>query len=277
MPSLNDLRDYHQNQQKTESREHVLSIKNALNFSRLELPPVNWLVPQLISPGLITIAGRSDAGKSWLLLQLGLAVSAGALFIGNLRCKQADVLYLALEDNDRRIRSRLHKLGMPPTRNLYIDTSNKVTPKNINDMLNEMPSIQMVIIDTLGRYHENEGINGNDYAEVTKAAGALHNIAKEREIAVIACTHTRKGAKEEEGTEGVSGSKALVSVSDTVLMLSRKVEETNGKLYVTGRDVMERTIEMEHTEDWLWFDKNASRGGEPAPEVKPYAEFENFN
>jgi RecA-family ATPase len=231
---------------------------------------IDWLVSGLIAPGLTTIAGRSDAGKSWLLLQLGLAVSAGGMFIGNLRCKKTDVLYLALEDNDYRIKNRLYKLGMQPTRDLYIDTANKVTPRNISAILDEMPTVEMVIIDTLGRYHEKEGIDSNNYAEVTKAAGALHTIAKERDIAVIACTHTKKGAKAEEGTEGVSGSKALVSVSDTVLMLTRKVEETEGKLYVTGRDVRERTIEMEHTESWLWYDKNVNA------EVEPYMECEGF-
>jgi len=46
-----------------------------------------------------------------------------------------------------------------------------------------------------------------------------------------------------------------MAVADTILMLTRKPEETEGKLYVTGRDVEECTIEMEITENWLWYDK----------------------
>ena len=270
MPALSEIRNYHIDQSKREAREHVGTIKNAVDFSRLDIPPIDWIVSGLIAPGLTLIAGQEKAGKSWLLLQLGLAVSAGGMFIGNLRCRKADVLYFALEDNNRRIKSRLYKLGMQPTRDLYIDTSNKVTPQNISTILDEMPSVQMVIIDTIGRYWEHENVKQNDYGEVTRAAAPLHTLAKERDIALIVCTHTKKGAKAEDGTEGVMGSKALAAVSDTVLMLTRKVEETEGKLYVTGRDVRERTIEMEHTESWLWYDKNVNT------DVEPYTEFENF-
>jgi RecA-family ATPase len=270
MATPDEIRNYQKNQTQREMREHVLSIKNAVDFSRMQIPPVEWLVPSLVTPGLTTIAGQSKAGKSWLLLQLGLAVSAGGLFIGNLRCRKADVLYLALEDGDWRIKNRLYYIGMNPTRNLYIDTANKITPQNINVVLDEMPMIKMVIIDTLGRYLENEGIDGNDYNEMTKMAGELHAIAKNRNIAVVACTHTRKDAAAGDWLDGVMGSKALVAVSDTILKLSRKREETEGKLQVTGRDVEERTIEMEHTDNWLWYDKNINT------EIQPLAEFENF-
>ena len=125
------------------------------------------------------------------------------------------------------------------------------------------------MIDTLGRYLAPENVDGNDYMEMTKAAGRLHDIAKERNIAVIACTHTRKGAKLTDGIDGVMGSKALPAVSDTVLMLTRPIESTEGQLYVTGRDVEERTIELEHTENWLWYDKNVET-------ATPLEEFNRF-
>ena len=261
MPTPDKIIEYQKNaannKAKQEAWEHVRTLRSAVDFTRMNLPPIDWLVPGLIAPGLTTIAGQSKAGKSWFLLQLGLSVSAGGVFIGNIRCKKADVLYFALEDQDRRIISRIDKLGIPATRNLYIDTSNKVTPQNINPILDELPSIQMIIIDTLGRYLENEGIDSNDYNEMTKAAGQMHTLAKERNIAVIVCTHTRKEADKHDWLDGVMGSKALVAVSDTILKLSRQRETTEGKLQVTGRDVEERTIEMEHTYDWLWYDKNA--------------------
>ena len=265
MPTLEEIRT---NQSKTAAKAHVGTIRSAVELAEMDLPEIDWLVPSLIAPGLTTIAGQSKAGKSWLLLQLGLAVSAGGRFLGNLRCTKADVLYLALEDNNRRIKGRLMRLGMNLTNGLYIDTANKVTPQNINAVLDEMPTIQMVIIDTLGRYHENENIDGNDYMDNTRSGGQLHNIAKERNIAVVACTHTRKG-QAEDWTDGVIGSKAVVGVSDTILMLTRKRESTEGKLHVTGRDVEERTIDLEHTDDWLWYDVNA-------PSAAPLTEFNDF-
>jgi len=273
MATYDQIRNYQtkhvDNQKRTEARQHVGTIRNAVEFAEMDMPEIDWFVPSLIAPGLTTLAGQSGAGKSWLLLQLGLAVSAGGLFLNNLRCRKANVLYIALEDNNRRMKRRLLHIGVNLTRGLFIDTTNTVNPQNLETILDEMPTVEMVIIDTLGRYLVPENVDGNDYMEMTKHAGALHSIAKERNIAIIACTHTRKGAKTADGIDGVMGSKALPAVSDTVLMLTRQIEETEGKLYVTGRDVEERTIEMEHTEKWLWYDKNAKT-------TTSLAEFDQF-
>ena len=273
MPAFDEIREHQQqsagNRAKQEAREYVASLRSAVEFARMDIPPIEWFVPGLIAPGLTIIAGQSGAGKSWLLLQLGLAVSCGGLFIGNLRCRKADVLYIALEDNDRRIKSRLQKLGMALTRDFYIDTTNIVCPQNINAILDEMPTVQMVIIDTLGRYLSGEKVEGNDYQQMTAVIEPLHTIAKERNIAVVICTHTKKGAKVEDGVDAVIGSKATVGVSDTIMILTRKLEETEGKLYAIGRDFIERTIEMEHTEDWLWYDKKTDF-------TAPLTEFEQW-
>jgi RecA-family ATPase len=276
MQTINSIHEHHRQrtdeQARQAARRHVYSILSARDIFRMQMPEIDWFVPGLIASGLTTLAGQSTAGKSWLLLQLGLAISAGSVFIGSLCCRKADVLYLALEDNNWRMQSRLRKLGLDCTRNLFIDTANKVTPDNIEIHLDEMPTVQMVIVDTLGRYFASgqEKIDGNDYNENTKAVGKLHTVAKERGIAMVVCTHTRKGAVQDDNwVDSIMGSKALVAVSDTVLMLTRKMETTVGQLKITGRDVLERTIEMEHTENWLWYDKNAEQ-------VTPLAEFSQF-
>jgi RecA-family ATPase len=128
----------------------------------------------------------------------------------------------------------------------------------------------MVIIDTLGKYLIGEKADGNDYNEMTRVISPLHDIANQRNIAVIACTHTRKGQVGQDWTDSVMGSKAVVAVSDTVLMLTRPMENADGKLRITGRDVEERTLEIEHTEDWFWYDKNAEIVSETLPEFEQW-------
>jgi RecA-family ATPase len=63
-----------------------------------------------IVEGATIIAGRPTIGKSWLALDWNVAVARGGFCFGEIHCKQGEVLYLALEDNKRRLKSRLAKL-----------------------------------------------------------------------------------------------------------------------------------------------------------------------
>ena len=71
---------------------------------------MRYIVPGFIAEGCTLLAGRPKLGKSWLMLDVGLAVAAGRYCLGDARCEQGDVLYLALEDNERRLQRRIDKL-----------------------------------------------------------------------------------------------------------------------------------------------------------------------
>ena len=61
------------------------------------LEPVEYLVDGLLAPGLYILGGSPKVGKSWMALQLCLAVCGGLAFLGR-KTTRAEVLYLALED-----------------------------------------------------------------------------------------------------------------------------------------------------------------------------------
>ena len=73
------------------------------------LPPVRWLIPDLLPAGLALLAGASKSGKSWLCLWLSLQLSQGGEFWGRAVPAQT-VLYLCLEDTYARIQNRLFRL-----------------------------------------------------------------------------------------------------------------------------------------------------------------------
>ena len=75
-----------------------------------ELPPIRYVVPGIIAEGLTLLAGKSKIGKSWLILGTAIAVATGGYALGSIKVDEGDVLYLALEDNERRLQSRLKKL-----------------------------------------------------------------------------------------------------------------------------------------------------------------------
>ena len=88
-------------------------LKNALSATELmaiEFPEPRWIVPGIVPEGTTILAGKPKMGKSWLALGTSVAVAAGGVALGTKKVERGAVLYLALEDNPRRLQSRLKKL-----------------------------------------------------------------------------------------------------------------------------------------------------------------------
>ena len=103
---------------KRKATKYRLKLTTAAALSAIEFPEVAFVVPRYIAQGLTIIAGRPKAGKSWLGLNIAVAVAAGDCVL-NEDVEQGDVLYFALEDNPRRLQRRLNQLiphGKKPER-----------------------------------------------------------------------------------------------------------------------------------------------------------------
>jgi hypothetical protein len=72
--------------------------------------PVMFVIPSLIAEGLTLLAGKPKLGKSWLTLDIALAIASGKPALGNLPTLQGQVLALCLEDNRVRLQTRIAKL-----------------------------------------------------------------------------------------------------------------------------------------------------------------------
>ena len=84
-------------------------IFSAADLQHREFPPIKWIVPDVLPEGLTLLAGKPKLGKSWLALDMALAVAGGGSVLGR-ECDPGAVLYLALEDNQRRLQRRLQRL-----------------------------------------------------------------------------------------------------------------------------------------------------------------------
>ena len=82
----------------------------AADLMRMQLPEPRWAVNGIIPEGLSLLAGKPKLGKSWLALNIALAVATGGTALGSIHVEQGDVLYLALEDTKKRLQGRLDKL-----------------------------------------------------------------------------------------------------------------------------------------------------------------------
>lgn len=76
-----------------------------------EFPPLFQPVERFIVEGLTFIVGASKIGKSWFTLLMCVQIAKGQDFLG-MKTTQCPVMYLALEDSQRRLQSRLRKLGI---------------------------------------------------------------------------------------------------------------------------------------------------------------------
>ena len=86
------------------------TVRTAALLRTRTFQPIKFVVPGYISEGLTILAGRPKLGKSWFMMETALATSMAELCLGEIRCELGDVLYLALEDNERRLQSRITKL-----------------------------------------------------------------------------------------------------------------------------------------------------------------------
>src|SRR5262245_41053313 len=74
-------------------------------------PPVRIILPDLIPEGITLLAGKPKIGKSLFALDVCLAVADEVRFVlGDKQPVHGDALYLALEDNERRLKKRIDKV-----------------------------------------------------------------------------------------------------------------------------------------------------------------------
>lgn len=113
-------------------------------------PPV---IDGLLYPGTYLFAGSPKVGKSFLMAQLAYHVSTGTP-LWDFPVHQGSVLYLALEDDHRRLQRRLYRMfGTEGTDNLHFAVYAKQLGDGLEEQLQkflqEHPDTRLVIIDTL--------------------------------------------------------------------------------------------------------------------------------
>lgn len=219
----------------------------------MDFPPVSYVIDGYIAEGLTILAGRPKLGKSWLALGFCVAVATGGTALGS-DCEEGDVIYLALEDNRRRLKERIQVVLSPPQvrPNLSRLTLHTESPKigaGLIEMLDawraSVPDPKLVVIDTLSMVRPPKKSNQDSYAADYDAISPLQKWAGEHGLAVIVVHHVRK-AEAEDPLEAVSGTNGLTGAADTIMVLNRSTD--GPKLYGRGRDI-------EEIEKALRFDK----------------------
>jgi len=219
--------------------------------------PLNWVVPKVLPEGLFLLVSAPKIGKSWLAMQMVLAVATGGEVLGQ-KVQFGDALYLALEDNERRLQDRLRLLGADTAVRIghaqfatEWPLSNEGGTDAIDAWLTEHPDARLVVVDVLERFRPRRKAKGNMYGEDYAAITALKQLSDKHRVAILVIHHTRKGASDDPFAT-VSGSQALTGGADGTLILEKGRGESRGKLHLTGRDIKDDGEFFVEFEDCRW-------------------------
>jgi RecA-family ATPase len=224
----------------------------AAELAVMELPEPRFVVPGLIPDGLTLLAGKPKPGKSWIALNLALAVATGGVALGFIRVEAGDVLYLALEDTRQRLQSWLaqilRKTNARPPGTLSLATAWPRHDKGgigaVMDWLeSRKDSARLVIIDTWQKLRPSKLCGKNDYEQDYEHAGQLKALADKYALGRLALTHCRK-ADASDVLDSVSGTLGLTGAADATLVLKRQRGQADAELFATSRDLEERELAL---------------------------------
>ena len=229
----------------------ICQVEYMADVLQKELPPMEWIVENLIPPGLIFLGGKSKAGKSWFALNLCIAIAEGHLAIGSIPCSPKGVLYLALEDPQRRVHYRVKKLlkNQNISKNLMIANkwSRFAAPNEksqgvdglseLQRIIIEHPEIKLVVIDTWQKIRPDKHGYRSDYEGDYAHLEQIQEMAQQYNCAIMLIHHARKDNAGGEKQDSLLGSTAIQGVSDLIWILERKHNETEGILTPSGRDI----------------------------------------
>lgn len=250
-------------------------IRNIADLNKKEFKKITWVVKDVIPAGNILLAARPKMRKTWLALQLSLAVARGRPFLG-WECEQGDVLFLGLEDNERRVQNRIKTL-----QKFEIDTGDlsgfrywtggmdyngagQLTLTNpeeeqallsafprgeagvdaLEQYLETFPKTKLVVVDTLNHFR-GERTSRDIYQSDYDAMMPITKLANRKGVCIMPVTHEKKGNADRgvggDFLEDVTGSAGISGGADGVASIKgrRGVQDENEsrKLYISGRDV----------------------------------------
>jgi hypothetical protein len=206
-------------------------------------PMLKKIAGDIIVEGLTLLASRPKVGKTWLALDIAVAVDRGEYCLGDIKCEQGDVLFLALEDNKRRMKRRLTKLLGGNVERWPSFACAHAWPRadaggldRIRAWIANAKHPRLVVIDVLARFRKRVANSKLSYDADYDAIAELQKIASDTGVAILVVHHTRKG-EADDPIDAVSGTLGLAGAADAILVIDRKAQGV--RLYGRSRDVDE--------------------------------------
>jgi AAA domain/Transcriptional regulator, AbiEi antitoxin len=232
----------------------VSTIRTGAWLDAQVFPPLTYAVPGLVPEGSVLLVGAPKIGKSWLVLSVALAAASGGRALG-IEVPKRPVLYLALEDGDRRLQDRCRRLladdPIPPE----LEYQTRVEPGRVADTIAtwvHWRNEPLVILDTLGKVMPPALMGESSYQRDYRVGTALKRIVDEHQGMTLIVNHHDRKANADDFVDAVSGTHGLAGAADTIIVLARDRQEVAGMVKVTGRDVAEGEYAVTFKDGAVW-------------------------
>lgn len=214
---------------------------SAAELMEKQFSPLIQPVEGLICEGVTLLVAASKIGKSWLALLMGVCIANGSDFLGR-RTTKSRVLYLALEDSERRLKERIRALGEPVPENLYLKTNiakmGEGFEEYVENWLQQDTSVpSVVIVDTLQKVRGVDGAGKNLYQTEYDVVGRIKHVMDGYRASGICLHHNNKTKQVTDPYDKISGSNALMGAADTTILITRDRGQDTATVMFTGRDV----------------------------------------
>ncbi len=224
-------------------------------------PPVPFIIPEYLPPGLAFISGKPKVGKSWLVLQLALSVATGGKSLGK-DVRQGRVMYVALEDSKRRLQDRMNKQGWSR------EAANQVDFYLFDEFHEEIGALNagggkkllahverqkyaLVIVDTFSRAFRGDQLKTD---EMVDAISPIQSHAVNSNYAFLMVDHMPKNTGQ--GTDPIAhiyGATGKAGVIDTGWGLYKEQGKHGAKLHVVGRETEEKILLMSFSKSGFYW------------------------
>ncbi|MGN1347001.1 MAG: AAA family ATPase [Eubacteriales bacterium] len=242
---------------------HTVSLGELYETVYQSRPPI---IDGLLYSGAYILAGAPKIGKSFLVAQIAYHISTGQK-LWEYEVRSGVVLYLALEDDYRRLQERMFRMfGVTEVNTLYFATNANKLGNGLDEQLElfvrEHENTKLIIVDTLQKIREVGGdaySYANDYEIISK----LKNFADKYGICILIVHHTRKQPAGD-SFEMISGTTGLMGCADgAFLMQKEKRTDSRATLDIVGRDQPDQRLHLikdqnrliwtlDHAEAELW-------------------------
>lgn len=237
----------------TAVQEYIAALPRSITAAELQgitVPPLEYIIDELMVPGCYLLAGAPKSRKSFVALHMAIAIASGGTVFGRFNVpKEHGVLYLDLEMSQnsvyRRVQTMMQK-GVHWPRNLHFMFNDAWTFRGVeagahlDNWLDVHTDVRVVIIDVLAQWKEPVDPRTPVYTADYDALKFIQRIATRRNIAIIVVHHTNKSkvGKGDNPFDKISGSTGIQGAVDAMWLLMRDPENPmSTSLQMTDRNI----------------------------------------